>query len=71
MMTDIDKERLRSIPTKICSVCHTKRRYTNPVSRCSKCKELFCYDHIMGNIEKKGVKNYCQRCADTHLGVSF
>jgi hypothetical protein len=43
-----------------CKVCNTIKSYTNPMAKCSVCKEYFCYDHIIGIIETKGVIDYCQ-----------
>lgn len=54
-----------------CKKCRSWEAQTNPLGGCCKCKEIFCYDHIMGSIEKTGVKKYCQHCAEVHLGEHF
>ena len=61
-MTQETKDILKNFRGKKirCKKCRTVKRYTNPMEKCSVCKETFCYDHLKTRIEKKGVINYCE-----------
>lgn len=61
-MTEEAKARLKNRPKVRCTACNTPRSYTNPIEKCIKCKQWFCFDHIYGVIERDGVNNYCDGC---------
>lgn len=49
-MTEEAKNELKALPivVKRCSVCNSRRSYTNPVWKCEQCEHLFCFDHLIG-----------------------
>lgn len=67
-MTKETKNKLSKIPRRECSVCHTKKSYTNPMAKCFECQQWFCYDHINGlqynNKMKKNepIRDVCFEC---------
>ena len=66
------KQKLASLPRAVCSVCHSKRSYGNPMAKCWECGKKFCFDHLWGGLFKKGMKltetlrDVCDKCKEKY-----
>jgi hypothetical protein len=61
-MNEDTKNKLKLYHKRKCNVCDSQISYRNPLTKCSSCNDWFCYDHITGVLEKKGIEDYCDKC---------
>jgi hypothetical protein len=55
-MPEAIKKKLRNRKNKACSICNSKRSYTNPVWPCFECKKQHCFNHLWAALFKDGMK---------------
>lgn len=71
-MTQLAKDKLKTLSVTHCAKCDSRRSYTNPMARCYECKKKFCYDHILGAQHRKGMdeneqsRDICENCQKVH-----